>query len=367
MTETRIKQNIFRRGNRVLIRARIKGRAVVLTIGDSDDPDTIGRAESALCALRAGGSREPAESPTLNQVILEYWNYRRFNLNLSPNTLRNNLYCLRAIQVRWGRYRLADITTPRLERWVAAMRSPEKFGGPLSPASVNNHISLISTIFAYCIDHDYTIDDPVSALRRFRVNNSRQRYLSREEYSHLLMACDSLMETTKRRAGVYGRLKRLIVLSVFLGLRKGELLSLRRQDIDFDAGYVTLRDTKNGEARHLYLADAAGTALKRELSGRDIVGTSPVFSSHGRPLSPGNLFTAWNNARKQAGLTGFHWHDLRHTYCSWAVMSGVDQATIQACMGHHTNSLTARYTHLSVSHFRESARRLESWVGQIAL
>ena len=66
------------------------------------------------------------------------------------------------------------------------------------------------------------------------------------------------------------------------------------------------------------------------------------------PIDPSR--TAFTHAVRQAGMTDFTFHDLRHTFASRLVMSGVDLPTVQALMGHKDISMTLRYTHLSSDH-----------------
>jgi site-specific recombinase XerD len=55
-------------------------------------------------------------------------------------------------------------------------------------------------------------------------------------------------------------------------------------------------------------------------------------------------------ALKVAGVAGFHWHDLRHTFASRLVMAGVDLRTVQELMGHQSYEMTLRYAHLAPAH-----------------
>jgi site-specific recombinase XerD len=64
---------------------------------------------------------------------------------------------------------------------------------------------------------------------------------------------------------------------------------------------------------------------------------------------------------KAAGIEDFRFHDLRHTFGSRLVMSGVDLRTVQELMGHRTIAMTLRYTHLSPDHQQQAVERLVSW------
>jgi site-specific recombinase XerD len=86
-----------------------------------------------------------------------------------------------------------------------------------------------------------------------------------------------------------------------------------------------------------------------------------VFSSATgeKPLDPCNFVRrVFVPALRAAGLEGFGWHDLRHTFASRLVMAGVDLRTVQALLGHKTLAMTLRYAHLSPAHQLDAVQRL---------
>ena len=83
-------------------------------------------------------------------------------------------------------------------------------------------------------------------------------------------------------------------------------------------------------------------------------GSDPVFlNSNGTPYR--NVTTAFNPAVKRAEIEDFTFHDLRHTFASRLVMSGVDLTTMKELMRHKTISMTLRYSHLSPTHKHAAA------------
>jgi integrase len=71
--------------------------------------------------------------------------------------------------------------------------------------------------------------------------------------------------------------------------------------------------------------------------------------------------TAFERAIRQAGVTDFIFHDLRHTFASRLVMRGVDLATVKEFLGHKSLPMTLRYTHRSSGHKQDTVRMLEQW------
>lgn len=145
-------------------------------------------------------------------------------------------------------------------------------------------------------------------------------------------------------------------IAAYCGLRLGELLALRWRDVDWTGSALTISrslsagiegTTKSGQVRRVPLADQAATALDR-LSRRDDFASPDdhVFcNALGRPLDASALRRRYKAARDAAGLRPLRWHDLRHTFGSLLVASGVDLVSIKDAMGHSQLTTTSRYLH----------------------
>jgi integrase len=149
----------------------------------------------------------------------------------------------------------------------------------------------------------------------------------------------------------------MILIALRTGLRRGELLALRWEDIDLKAGTIHVQRNvwkdeigtpKGGRSRRVPLSPEAATALKA-LPSRFAKGY--VFGEGGeRILSTGEIQQALISASKGAGLKRVGWHVLRHTYASQLAMSGLSLRVLQEWLGHSTIAMTERYAHLSPSH-----------------
>ncbi len=72
----------------------------------------------------------------------------------------------------------------------------------------------------------------------------------------------------------------------------------------------------------------------------------------------GRILKTFNAVCKRAGLIGYHFHDLRHTYASHLVMAGVDITTVSRLMGHKSLTMTLRYSHLAKDHLDSAVNLL---------
>jgi integrase len=165
--------------------------------------------------------------------------------------------------------------------------------------------------------------------------------------------------------GSDGIWRTMILVALRTGLRHGELLALRWQDVDLVAGRLMVRqavcgkkiDTpKNGRSREVPLSDEAIRALKahRHLRG-EFVFCDPAGKFFTRDACKWPLWAAC----KRAGLRLIGWHTLRHTFASHLVMRGAPLKAVQELLGHSDITMTMRYAHLSADARRDAVQLLD--------
>jgi integrase len=145
-------------------------------------------------------------------------------------------------------------------------------------------------------------------------------------------------------------------LSVFLGLRRNELLTLRWEHVDLYAKRaIEIPDTKNRDPLILPLPSPAiaileGLAAERE-DGCEWV-FPPRTSASGHVVAPGK---AWQKIRAHAGVPDVRIHDLRHTLASWMVSQGKQNLPIVGkALNHRRMETTQRYAHLDLEPVRQA-------------
>lgn len=180
------------------------------------------------------------------------------------------------------------------------------------------------------------------------------------------------------------RLRGLYLLAVLTGLRQGELLGMRWQDVDFGRSLVNVTvalQRQNGELRlvppktaksrrAVALTGWGHQVLKqrwvaqeeeRWVAGSRWVDTGLVFTSrHGTPLESGNVLRAFKGLLRKAGVPQMRFHDLRHSCATLLVAAGVPPRIVMEILGHSQISLTMNtYTHVSVELQREALAKLD--------
>jgi integrase len=183
------------------------------------------------------------------------------------------------------------------------------------------------------------------------------------------------------------RLSALFVLALFLGLRRGELLGLKWEDIDFIENTVEIRRTlqrvdgalqavtpKTKKSRRTVplIAVCAGAlsshkrrqAMERLLAGERWVETGYVFTTEiGTPIEPDNLRRVWYPLREVAGLGEMRLHDLRHSCVTLLLRLKVPPHIVQAIVGHADLHVTMTiYAHASLEDQRKALDQLAELV-----
>lgn len=173
--------------------------------------------------------------------------------------------------------------------------------------------------------------NPVKLVRRPPVPRGRTRRLNEGEEEALLSACDR---------GRTRLLRPLIVLAIETGMRRGELLDLHWEHIDLERRVAHLPLTKNGDSRDVPLSRRAVQTL-RDLLARPGRHPDRVF-----PMSGNSVRLAFEHLRVRAGMSDFHFHDLRHEAISRLFEKGLGIAEVSAISGHRELKMLQRYTHL---------------------
>jgi integrase len=191
--------------------------------------------------------------------------------------------------------------------------------------------------------------NPCQHLHRYKENH-RERYLSSDELQSLEVA---LVEAERSlSATIYA--VAAIRLLLLTGARLNEIVSLRWEDVDLEAGLLRLPDSKTGAK--VILLNQPAQALLRELpraEGNPFVIVGEVKNAH-----LVNLQKPWRRIRAAAGLPEVRIHDLRHTFASVAVNAGASLPMIGALLGHKQVSTTQRYAHLAMDPLRQQNEKV---------
>jgi len=252
-------------------------------------------------------------------------NYAKLN---NKSWEKATLCCIKCLNVYFGEKYLSEITPFLIEGFKAQRMKVVK------PATVNRALACLKSMFNRAITwKKFRGDNPVKAVKFFKEESGRLRFLEKYEIAQLLENCNSY-------------LKPIVILALNTGMRRGEIYNLQWQDVDFAHGLIHLLKTKNNEKREIPM-----NALVREtLLNIDKDPRIPYvfYNDEGKPFY--NLRKSFFTACKKSAIFNFRFHDLRHTFASQLVMAGVDLNTVRELLGHKSLEMTLRYSHLSQGH-----------------
>ncbi len=220
----------------------------------------------------------------------------------------------------FGDYQLRAINPLLIEKFKAS-----RLDAGNSKSTVNRYLALLKIMFRLAADWGYSDSSPLKNVKLFSEKDTqKERYLTEAEQKTLL-ECSS------------ARLRPIILFALHTGMRRGEILSLKWADVDLSRRVIRVERAKNGRTRFIPINSTLNDELEKLRRSRGK--SSLVFPCK-------SVRTAFENACKKAKLA-IRYHDLRHSFATRLVEKGVDLITIQHLLGHHSVTMTQRYTHSS--------------------
>ena len=312
----------------------------------STDGLTRAQAEAALRhALTA--TQEVGPKPARIDVAEAGRRYlaNREALGLKPGTLADYESYLRVhLASFFGDRHLDEITLDLVEDFIATKRAEGK-----ALKSVRNWLGLLHAIFAHGVKRGWCTSNVVAAVDKPRARREPDiRYLNPAELEALVQAAP---------ADQLGQVERVLYLTAAMtGMRRGELLALRWQDVDWNAGVIRVRRTytrgqfgtpkTRRSARAVPLAERVAHELQQHQarsSFQDDVDLVFCHPSLGVVLDPSKVRKRFQAAARRAQLRPVRFHDLRHTFGTRMAAAGAPLRAIQEWLGHSDQRTTLIY------------------------
>ena len=226
----------------------------------------------------------------------------------------------------------------------------------LAPKTVNNHLGVLSILFRTAVTWGYADANPVTGVGLLALPPQEFRFWDRKQSEAFLDAVIRL-ETSWYP---------LFLCALRTGMRQGEILALRWDDVDFvkrqlkvvwNFTHGQLTTPKSGCGRVVPMSPQLAAALR----GHRHLRSELVFCREdGSHLSGHCLRRPMARALRAAGVPRVSFHDLRHSFASQLVMAGKPLKAVQEYLGHADLSMTMRYAHLSPHARREYVACLDS-------
>ena len=348
------------RGNRVRI-----GGADVLTLKQAEE-----RARAVLLDPEAAASATKHRGGiTLREYIEEHY------AEDAKAKTKTGAASVARVLAQWPMLsdkRMSDITQSEVDK----LRNKRLLEGT-APATINRDVYALAGVFTHWSRNSKGAKHPLKGMPALKVANDETiRYLTPAEAKRLRQALD---ERDKRMVGErasanawrasrayelmpnYGRysdhLTPMVLLSLNLGLRQGEMFSMAWENVDLSLRTVTVlaSHAKGNATRTVPLNDEALAVLQatKPSTAAGLVFKSPVTGGRFN-----NIHKAWGQVTEAAGLPDLRWHDLRHDFASQLVMKGVPLFTVQKLLGHATPLMTQRYAKLAPDTLADAVAKL---------
>jgi integrase len=259
-----------------------------------------------------------------------------------------------------GKITKNDIARYRKLRHEDHWRTHTKAGKPLSETTVNRDVEVVRRMLYWATDEGFIPANPIARVRLVRERRTRRPVMSVAEEVKLLAASSK-------------HLRPIVIAALDTGMRRGELLNQRWEDLDFDRKLISVTHSKTpeGEQRLIPMTDRLMELLMTMRKPSGIVFTYETVSINtidGRPVREVNeqpirrIKTAWAGALRRAQIPHYRFHDLRHTFNSRLAEIGIIADVRKAVMGHSGGGdVHSIYTHIELPTIREALRRLEIW------
>ncbi len=237
-----------------------------------------------------------------------------------------------------GKYSLAA-----LDAQLVASYRDKRLGQGKSPSTVRLELAMLGHLFTIAIK-EWGLGlarNPVSSIRKPSPAKGRDRRLSAAEEHQLREAV---------HAHSNPMLGWIFEIALQTGMRAGEIVGLRRNQVDLSRRVVRLSDSKNDEARTVPMTKLAQATFAKALANpvRPMDCDLVFFGEPGRDevRRPYNFNKVWSDIKRGLGMPDLRFHDLRHEAVSRLVEAGLSDQEVSAISGHKSMQMLKRYTHL---------------------
>jgi integrase len=258
-----------------------------------------------------------------------------------PKTHRDRQHLVRTLKKHIPDMPVTDLSQIAVERFKRA-RADEG----VKPATINRAVAMLKHFIGRAISEGWITESTGRSVRSvvlLKEPPGRVRYLGDDEARALLEALRS-------------DVREVVVTALLTGMRRGEILNLKKGAIDFDARLIHLTETKTNRARHLPIHDSLVPLLRGacERSRSDFVFTN----ASGTQLTH-RVAAIFRQTVRKLGIQDLRFHDLRHDFATKLRRRGMGLDLIATLLGHSSLAMTQRYAHLGLDELRAAVQQLE--------
>ena len=272
----------------------------------------------------------------------------------------------------FGHMQMQKVTTAVINNYLN-----KKMKEGRASSSLTRQRTLLHNIFELAVSEGVIGTNPVRGTTSLIKTNKETHSLLPEDIEKILETAKAYDNREREHGKMSTRMYPLIYIAIATGARRGELLGLQWDAIDFDLGRIAIRqnlvevsgeiiiDTpKTDGSRRVIAVGQDVLDILKELKDSQKVETEWVFTTRsGQYVYPSNIAGGFKTIRSLAGLSHIRFHDLRHTHATLLIGSGVDMKTVSSRIGHKDIRTTLNlYTHVLPENDRKAASLISSFL-----
>ncbi len=242
-----------------------------------------------------------------------------------------------------------EITQMRIEKFKQdRLKTKSQRGTTFSAASVNHELALLSSVFTMARKNRLIRENSCLDVKKLEVDNERERFLTYEEEWRLFA------QLTGRRS----HLRPIVTLALHTGIRRGALLALRWQEVDFTRNVITITKGKS-KNKKMYVVPMNETVRSELIALWKLSDKGDgVFTNSITRVSITDVKHGFVSACRDAKVVDFRFHDFRHTFATRLADQGVPQAAIREMLGQTSLRMSQRYTHAVIETMQAPVEKL---------
>lgn len=353
-----------------MVVAKAEGSTTRRSLGTFATRADAEKAERSALALRDRGIDLAPQFITVAEIVQRYLRDR--NTRCETKTMEEyEKIASSYILPKLGSKPIAKLRPAHISEWQHSLAESGGQGGRALSAKTTFHArSFLSAALKWACKMQMLVVNPCDAVDAPKVRRSDAKALSTAEVSQLIQTCKGSSWNI------------FVILALTLGARRGELLAIRWEHVDFECKTVTLegslsqtkdcvalKGTKTDRTRTVPLSRPALEVLHRQRARQaaDKLRAGGIYDDQGWVfanelgswLTPKSATAAYARIAQKAGISSTRLHDLRHTAATTLLVSGIDVRTVAGILGHSTATTTlSTYAHLLADSQRIAVERL---------
>ena len=260
----------------------------------------------------------------------------QMSVEKSRNTVTHTKLAIRYLEEIKKPRHLQDVTPKLVQQYKEHLLAKG-----MGKNHINRLVQSIKTAMRMGEKWKYVPKQDWSLISELKVPRGRVVYHTPEEIDKLLQACPT--DTWRL----------VVLLGADAGLRRGEIMNLRWEDVDFNNNQLYIAPNKTEYYRYVPMTESLRNALQRAKIGTE----SEFVLNFGRTRNIDSLTAVYREIAKTAGVKSFL-HKLRHTFASQLVQNGVELYTVSKLLGHRTIQMTEIYAHLAPANLHKAVFNL---------